>query len=291
MSMYKVEIDKEGYALHIVENKAGNAQLTVMPARGGIITSLKLNGQEVFYFDRSTLDSPEGVRGGNPVLFPVCGRLTSGCYKAGDKTYNMPLHGFAGNLPWKVKQAGEQPEPFIQLELAAGNLSKSFYPYSFRVVLTYVLTGSSLCIKQEYFNEGTEEMPFYSGFHPYFLVGDKSRLSFEVNSDHYFDYVAGRAETYTGNIDFGKPVDFVFTLNDKNGSKYAIVDPDLGRKLVIQNEAPFKYMVMWTEEGKNFVCVEPWMAAPDALNTGKDLQLVQPGKSLKTSTVYTLESL
>lgn len=47
--------------------------------------------------------------------------------------------------------------------------------------------------------------------------------------------------------------------------------------------------MVWTEEGKDFVCVEPWMAPPNALNTGRDLQKVAPGETLETSTVYVVE--
>ena len=43
-----------------------------------------------------------------------------------------------------------------------------------------------------------------------------------------------------------------------------------------------KYSCLWTEEGKEFVCVEPWFAKTGQFNLKDELTFMQPGESLKT---------
>ena len=46
------------------------------PSRGGIITNWLLNDSEILYFDKKRfLDKSKSIRGGIPVLFPICGNL------------------------------------------------------------------------------------------------------------------------------------------------------------------------------------------------------------------------
>lgn len=142
--------------------------------------------------------------------------------------------------------------------------------------------GNELYIYQEYINNSEDEMPFYAGFHPYFTVGGKKALKFNIDAGVYQDYDNECIKTYKGEIDFDYPVDFVFTLNNPGENGYVMVDPGKGRKITIETDEYFKYMVMWTMEGKDFVCLEPWMAPPDAMNTGTDLCKLAPGKALKT---------
>ena len=42
--------------------------------------------------------------------------------------------------------------------------------------------------------------------------------------------------------------------------------------------------MIWTLAGKDFVCLEPWTCACDALNTGEGLLVLPPGAS-KTLTM------
>jgi galactose mutarotase-like enzyme len=44
----------------------------------------------------------------------------------------------------------------------------------------------------------------------------------------------------------------------------------------------FRHFVIWTLRERDFVCLEPWTAAGDALNTGHNLIPLAPGESLTT---------
>lgn len=43
----------------------------------------------------------------------------------------------------------------------------------------------------------------------------------------------------------------------------------------------FKYVVLWSVEGKPFVCVEPWMAKTHELNHKEELPLIEAGTTLE----------
>ena len=51
------------------------------------------------------------------------------------------------------------------------------------------------------------------------------------------------------------------------------------RPLLISWGAAYRLLVVWTLAGKNFVCVEPWTARGNALNTGLGLIQIAPGSS------------
>lgn len=291
--MFTIDTYNNGtYKEYELRDNKSNSYIKVIPSLGGMITAFNINGEDIFYIDREKLDTPDfPSAGGNPILFPVCGRLTDGVYQAFGKKYNMPIHGFARTSAWKLKVSGDGASDGITIILEHNEETLKVYPFKFRVEFKYLLDGNTLTLHQTYINEGNEDMPFYSGFHPYFTVGNKNELTFDMNADRYMDYNVRQMKEYKGEIDFNNPVDFVFYLNDNKGSRYVMKDPDKKRKLVIETSEQFKYMVMWTMKGMDFVCVEPWMAAPDAMNTGKDLYCLAPGKSLEAWIRYKAEPL
>ncbi len=46
--------------------------------------------------------------------------------------------------------------------------------------------------------------------------------------------------------------------------------------LILEYGEEFPYITLWSEPGKDFVCVEPWMAKPNAINTKEDLVTLNP---------------
>ena len=51
-------------------------RLRIIPERGGIVSEWRCKGREVVYFDQERYANPaNSIRGGIPVLFPICGNL------------------------------------------------------------------------------------------------------------------------------------------------------------------------------------------------------------------------
>ena len=48
------------------------------PERGGVITNWVSDGNEILYFDEIRfMDKTKSIRGGIPILFPICGHLNT----------------------------------------------------------------------------------------------------------------------------------------------------------------------------------------------------------------------
>ena len=55
-------------------NIEDKSRLRIVPERGGLITEWRCKGKEILYFDQERfLDKDKSVRGGIPILFPICG--------------------------------------------------------------------------------------------------------------------------------------------------------------------------------------------------------------------------
>ena len=60
-------------------NPEFDSSIRIVPERGGLITEWRSEGKELLYFDLDRfLDRDKSVRGGIPILFPICGDLSEG---------------------------------------------------------------------------------------------------------------------------------------------------------------------------------------------------------------------
>ena len=292
--MYIIEKHKKEYIEYEIKDLKYGSSFKIIPELGGILSSFNIKGEELIYFDSKKLLSGDyTMAGGNPVLFPISGELSNDCYTVNGLQYNIAKHGFAREMPWQAVETEEGEKGQITLELRYNEDTLKVYPFKFHIFFKYMLEGNSLYINQEYINEGEQDMPFYTGFHPYFICGDKKQLKFDIDADKYVDctdihtdYHRSEVKKYTGIIDFDSPIDFGFPLNEKQSMNYSMEDPVKGRKILVEGSTEYKLMVMWTMQGKNFICIEPWMTAPDALNTGKGLCVVKPGGRVKAGVKF-----
>jgi galactose mutarotase-like enzyme len=179
----------------------------------------------------------------------------------------MGQHGFARNEAWTV---AAQSADEVTLHLVANEATKAVFPWDFEVTLRYALRGRILRIEQRIETRG-EDMPFGAGFHPYFFIPDneKSRVRVPTPATRAWDNVQKTDITIDGPIDFGRP-EVDLRLHDHGGTD-ATLELGKGRKIDIRASEALRHWVIWTLGGRDFVCLEPWTAPPNALNSGKDL--------------------
>ena len=257
--------------------RRGDALAEVVPERGGILSRFAVDGREVLFLDGSTLEDPsKNVRGGIPVLFPSPGKLSGGRFLRFGAELPMNQHGFARERAWMV---ADERDGSITLQLLSDPDSRRRFPFDFRLAFTYALEGASLVIRQRYENHSHEAMPLHAGFHPYLFVPDaeKARATILTRATRAFDNVAKRDIRFHG-FDLTRP-EVDLHLADHGEPLSVLTRPD-GRGAVEIAACPeFTHWVVWTLAGKDFVCVEPWTAPADALNTGERLFLVAPGEA------------
>lgn len=282
MIVFKVSINENQYTEYSINDNGYNSSIKIVPEKGGILTSFQVNGQEVFYYNRELFLSGNDIHaGGFPILFPICGSLKNDSYYVKNRQYKMPAHGFAKDYPWKVSKIAEGDTGEISLEFADNSFTQEVYPYHFQCTTKYSLNKNKLKICLQITNNGNETMPFYLGFHPFFGFENKNALKFHIDADTYLDYNDGLLKTYNGSVDFNKPVDFIYYLKPLQEYKYEVIDTCKNKIIVINASKNFKYMVMWTQEGQDFLCIEPWMGVPDSLNTGEGVVELHQNESFE----------
>jgi galactose mutarotase-like enzyme len=266
--------------LELTEGQSGTT-VSLCPERGGIVTSFAPAGEELFYLDRATfLDPAANIRGGNPVLFPVSGQLQDGGYELYGRSYRMKNHGLARISPWIAEETGVNGdgEPYARLRLTSTGEMLASFPFPFELVFTYLIRRGSLVILQEYRNLSNGRMPVYPGFHPYFATKGKE-LEYTSDASLYLDYNDGLTKEFTGKLDLG-PLQEAVVLLDAHTPRISFRLPGNGRRVTMEYSSEFRYVMLWTAEGKDFVCVEPWMAMNGELNRGDELVWVSPGDAL-----------
>jgi galactose mutarotase-like enzyme len=262
--------------LHAVElhDLSTQARVVLVPSRGALVTSFRALGREWLYLDEATLFDPAAnVRGGIPVLFPSPGKLENDQYAAPGT--RMKQHGFARNLAFVELERGTSGGAFIELELRDNETTREAFPFSFQLRLRFRLSGTTLEIRAEVLNSGSERLPFALGYHPYFQVPaqDKPHTKIPTQATRAWDNVAKR-EVGLEVIRFGDS-ELDLHLLDHNSNGASLETPHGS----VQLGGHFTRWVVWSLPNRDFVCLEPWTAPANALNSGEGLLALEPGES------------
>lgn len=271
----------------VLRSPSAAATAVIAPQRGGMLTRLWVEERPLLYVDEATLIDPsKSLRGGNPVLFPSPGPLAGGRFAWGGRTGGMPNHGLARQRPFTVTEA-DGATAVLSLVSDAG--TRAEFPWDFALTLRYAFRGATLTIEARVENRDDTPLPFAFGLHPYFFVAaqDKPRVAIPTQATRAWDNVAKRTVDVTGPIDVAAgEVDL--HLEDHGSCEASLVLPD-GARIVVRGSEEFGRWVVWTLPGKDFVCLEPWTAAANALNTEERLLVIEPGSERVLSVSIALE--
>ncbi|MDF1654849.1 MAG: aldose epimerase [Coxiellaceae bacterium] len=232
--------------------------------------------------------------GGWPFCFPVCARLScegeEGVYVYKDQRYDMKIHGVSWYLPWQV--ITEEPSRLV-LQLEANDHTRKIYPFEFCVTLDYQIAPGKLACLQTYVNCGDQEMPYYAGFHPYFLTPPVDDGKADVMVDFRSDYRLQYNAELTDIIGQQSPINWPASASEPAiNEQLSHVDGDNVFQLRYpdgdcvtmscwsEDDAEmFPYIQTYTMADRPFVCVEPWMDHPNAINTAGACRWLQAGQS------------
>ncbi|MBK5215463.1 MAG: hypothetical protein JJE53_01500 [Candidatus Pacebacteria bacterium] len=247
-----------------------NSEVSFCPNRGGIITSLKLNGKEILYLDKTTFEKTGvSVRGGIPILFPNAGPITNSI---------LPQHGFARNLEWN----NEVMVNGFKETLSTNDETKLVYPYNFKFTNSGKFKNDgSFTIYQEVQNlEDNKSMPISMGLHPYFKVPDDEKINIK------FNFRGGKIVQDKANLWMNG--EYISIDNPKVFDPEAIMEiiiPSLGT-LMIDASIEYRKIWIWSLPGKDFICIEPVMRDINGLID--DPQFIEPNKTFTTKVSFKL---
>ena len=288
--MYSIALKQKQHPTYILTDQNSGGRVEIVPERGGMVTEWSIGDCQILYFDAERFADPaKSVRGGIPILFPICGNLPEATYEVDGQTYELAQHGFARNLPWTVRDRGVKANgAVLELVLTSTPDTLSVYPFEFELAFTYRFQGKLLQIHQSYTNKSERPMPFSTGLHPYFYLANastqtKSQLQLEIPAKRYINQINQTEHEYTGSLDWNAPeLDLAF--RPISAQQTSAVDPTRQVRISIDYDSAYTTLVFWTVAEKNYYCLEPWSAPRNALNTGTDLLWLEPGQT-RTMTV------
>jgi galactose mutarotase-like enzyme len=251
---------------------------------------------------------PAVWNGRAPLLFPIVGELAGGSYRLGDKSYQLPRHGFARRKPFAPV---ETTVSSVTFRLSADETTLPVYPFRFELDVRFAVDGQTLTITATVRNLGDTDMPASFGFHPALrwpLPYSEARAGHRLQFEHDEPAPVRRLDK-NGTIiptPFATPVEgHTLVLRDELFKDDALIfDRIKSRKLRYGAERGPRirldfpdtpYLGIWNKPGAQFVCIEPWRGIADPQGYAGDFKdkpgvfLVPPGATKICTMALTLE--
>jgi D-hexose-6-phosphate mutarotase len=236
---------------------------------GAHITQFKKKDEPPLLFMSQCSRFAEGqpIRGGIPVIFPWFGAREG-----------LGQHGFARVKAWDLKEFAPAPDGSVSVRFRLPDCpeASAFPPFTADYIVT---VNQSLTLQLVVTNESKDaEFTFENCLHTYFDVGDVTAISISgLKGLAYLDKVAGFVEKTETNdaLRIASEVDRVY-LNATG--TVAILDPRLGRKIVVEKQGSAS-TVVWNpwitksrqmpdfgdEEYERMICVESGNVASNSI--------------------------
>ncbi|MBI5833241.1 MAG: hypothetical protein HZB16_13170 [Armatimonadetes bacterium] len=296
------ELDAEGHPRAFTLTSPGRrVAATVVPALGGVLSSLLLDGYGELLYRAADFGQPEPGEwtGRAPVLWPVVGRtyplvptadtdpasLRLG-WRNSDGAWPMPIHGFARSLPWKMTSMSANYEvATLDVELTDSAESRRFYPHAFELRATW--TVDDYGVEQAVRIYSREALRFGLGNHLTLAVRDEAAfdsITLRTSSDARLAVnrfgLLDETKITVGARD-GVPLSEPWTCNG------ALIGGRDGWVEVRQAAGPIvrvshtvtdslslgrpedHLFVLYGRRDRGFYCPEPWLGRPNGLQTGK----------------------
>jgi aldose 1-epimerase len=262
-------------------------------AKGGVAVIEGFDGEEV----------PTGARG--QVLYPWPNRIGDGEWTFSDRVahptvddveHATAIHGLVRWRPFRIDSVNQNRCVLTLLLHPTPD-----YPFLSEISLAYHLGSLGLTVTTTVTNRDDVPIPFGVGFHPYLAVTtptiEGSQL--EVPAKGFIAVNARQLPTgeilpLAGNqLDFstmksinGHDLDVTYTelVRDDTGMSSVVVVDGTGGEVELSVDRNFPYIQVYTgdtlEKGRRrtAVAVEPMTCPPDALRSGKDVVVLEPGQ-------------
>ena len=274
----------------IVETKKSGAELTRIYS--------KKNNQDILWCGNNQY---WGRR--SPILFPIVGKLKDNKTIIDNKYYTIGQHGFARDMEFTIIESTDNSITYL---LTSNDQTKIFYPYSFELIIKYILLENSVNIHWTVNNIDNKEINFSIGAHPAFnipLDNDKSLSDYSLKfkareqvekislNNSYYDNI-----TPVNNLD-------TINLNPSLFSNDALIYTNID-EITIYNKSSKKITVefkdfplvgIWSpyyienHSVAPFLCIEPWYGLADSINSDYNyknkayINTLKIGESFNTS--------
>jgi aldose 1-epimerase len=295
-------------ALTLDSSAAGGVVATFVPEAGMIGCSLRSGGDELLG-QRGGLAKyvGSGSTMGIPFLHPWANRLGAGRFELAGREVDLdrpglPLKRDAAGLPmhglltasggWAVERHLETDEGGLLVagfDFGAHVLLMEAFPFAHRVELVAELAGAELTIATTVRAGEAGPVPISFGFHPYLRLPGLDRAEWVLEAPVRERLLLDERGLPTGEREpltiaaaplGDRTYDDAFTA-PPDGVPFALVGG--GRRLELRLGEGYPYSQIYAPLDTDAVAFEPMTAPTNALLSGEDLPLLDPGESFTAS--------
>lgn len=210
-----------------------NGDSVFVAQQGAHVLSWQAQGKErLFLSPQSVCDGTTAIRGGIPVCFPQF-----------NQRGNLPKHGFARNMPWRLVPERSQGAEKV-FELSVNEHTLTLWPFQFKAFLTVNLSPNSLQISLSVENQGPQSLSFTGALHTYFAVDHIAQVSLQGQANQpEWDAVKDTHQTCADQLRFVAEFDRVYDANTQTQPTWTLQDG--AASLQISQSESWGQSVVW----------------------------------------------
>lgn len=283
--------------------QSGKIKALFVPELGMLGASLQYSGVEILRRIED-LDSAarRGSTAGIPILYPWANRLSGFEFEiAGQKIRlnqssalmhldekGLPMHG----VPWSMlkwnPQNVEDDRISSELNWNTPELLEIF-PFPHHVGMTVVAQTNALNLETTVTADANSRVPVSFGYHPYFGIPGLEKSKWKLTLPAMKKLLLNEQRIPTGKFE-----QFA-SFNDELGATqfddgFELLDPHTefsiegsGWKISVQLLRGYTHAQIFAPRDKEFIALEPMTAPTNALISGQNLRILEPGESLSAS--------
>jgi aldose 1-epimerase len=301
------EREIDGYtALVLGSDGPDGIEASFVPSAGMVGCSLVHQGEELlgqrgglarYVEERSTMGIPLLHPWANRVAvrrFPVAGRTVDlwahpGLYTLGPK--GLPIHGLlAGADGWSVERHEETPggpRLVAVFNFAADEDRMTVFPFPHQVRIEAGIADQTLTIATTVSASGEEPVPVSFGYHPYFTLPGVERSAREVEIPVSERVVLDSEELPTGKMEeadvpAGPLGSRTFDDEFATPAEPFVLEGG-GRRIEVSFDRGYPFAQVYAPDDDDVIAFEPMTAPTNALVSGQDLTMLEPGQDYEAS--------
>ncbi|WP_162937917.1 aldose 1-epimerase [Kiloniella sp. EL199] len=229
-------------------------------------------------------------------LIPYSNRIKHGKFTFDDQSYQLALnfadhphsiHGTSWQKLWQIKEQSES-QIILELNYISRGKTSGDWPFNFKAVQTFNLTGNDLTQQISVTNTGNDQMPLGLGMHPYFPKRKNTRLKANAPKVWTTDQTCLPQELVEcpGHWDLNTNL-LVENLECDNqfepwDGKAQIHWPEDKITVDLSASSNLNRLIVYAPKNENFFCVEPTSHITNALNSSSK------GMSLQDTGIHVL---
>ena len=303
----------DGLKALTLTSEDGELDAAFVPAAGMVGCSLQHRGDELlgqrggvatYVRERSTM--------GIPLLHPWANRVARRHFWTAGKEvdlrahpelikldpHGLPIHGLlAAADGWSVSRHEETPEgPRLtgKFDFAAHPDLMNVFPFAHRLQIDAGISDQTLTIATTLNASGDAPLPVAFGFHPYFRLPGVERSAWTVGIPVSKRIVLDSEELPTGELQPAAVPAGPLGRRTFDDEFKAPAAPFLleggGRRIEVSFDQGYPYAQVYAPEDDDVIAFEPMTAPTNALFSGRDLTLLDPGESYGASFTVTVTS-